>query len=1203
MQTRNKKYILSSNTLKPGEKQKDDHLKLSESSETVALKNLENKENLQARSVLQSKENHIPGTVTFRSRASNKERKLEKRSALKSKENNLKQKSPTFSEIDNYESKLLHTRGISGKNDENKENFVNTFSKTKGKENSEFTNRTRPLSRRAKIVPLSRKENIKELKCEERDSDSKILRRKGSEEELNNKEQGLRFGITSKINDPVLSEEKELSTKLTILNVIDDKISDSRKREITQCISDDQTVVLKKIVNKTNETPEPCRVDKETQDDKKIPVVNKGETLPVRAPSTRIRNKKNNSGSGTQYNIDDQTTVLNKDVNKMNEALESCRENNDTQHNEKIPIANKDDTLSIRAPVTRTRSRKINSAGSTEESNLDKITGSNKNVSKMNETPKLGIESTEAKIVKKSSSVNKGNTLPIRTRSVRIRIKKLNLEGIIKLSNLDGKTIGSVKEFKENETPVSRSENKELIHNGKPVVNKNVTVRRKISSARIRIKKANSEGCSQQNNLNNKDIISNNNSNINETADQETPVAETNISNRTPSDRIRNQNSNSEENETPVLRREKKELKRNGKSSVVSKNDTVPKKILSARIRSIKANSEGSSQQNNHNDKVSNNNTFINETPDQEIPVVKTSVLPNRTPSQRIRSQKTNSQEKLPVSNDSGKKVQFSEKINQSRLKEKVPVWKCKEVKKNTDPNSPIFDFKTKRRSNRVSINRKRDVYEFSFEGNEKFVIKKKRRKQQVRKKKLKPLKKGLLTTDPLFEPTIPSITTRTFYSSKIVKSNSQKPCNQKYSENHENNNSFDGEDQNFDDVTVDDAGYEASISVAESSCMSHINPVMSAMPTPNAHMRFPGPSSTPIVYDERYEYNSIVKSRNIVPKPHEEVKLCFGFDESDDENTSIGLSPVQNFRQLSHLHPSSIASYNVEEIEPIPTRFNLPNFKKPFPLINGKENTQLIHKKRCTSTKINHAKRRKLNEKSIVPDKDSLPPQPQDSNVSVLFEMENEVPLASNFNNVSNPNKSGGTKISPLPLNAQENNVSVLFDNEDALLESNDNDISSQNKYKALKCIQLPLKTQENNASILFDKENKKVSLGTSCNDDPNQNKKDLKCTQHPKILSPEKSFSKPPRKSYDRKSLEAARKNFIENFAGGYPTTDTGSDYEDPEPPYVRKRKKRMESQKENSAVRFTESYSSQNSHLPWKCRISFTDFKLLARRIMQA
>ncbi|KAB7494362.1 hypothetical protein Anas_14202, partial [Armadillidium nasatum] len=1098
---------------------RNDHLKLSESSETVALKNLENKENLQARSVLQSKENHIPGTVTFRSR----ERKLEKRSALKSKENNLKQKSPTFSEIENYESKLLHTRGISGNNEENKENFINTLSKTKGKENSEFTNRARPLNRRAKIVPLSRKENIKESKCEERDSESKILRRKCSEEELNNKVQGLRFGITSKINNPVLPEEEKLSTKLTSLNVIDDKISDSRKREITQCISDDQTVILKKIVNKTNETPEPCRVDKEAQHDKKIPVVNKGDTLPIRAPSARIRSKKNNAGGGTQYNIDDQTTVLNKDVNKMNETPESCRENKDTQHNEKIPIANKNDTLPIRAPVTRTRSRKTNSAGSTEESNLDKITGSNNNVSKMNETPKLGMESTEAKLVKKSSSVNKGNTLPIRTQSVRIRIKKLIFEGSTKLSNLDGKTIGSVKEFsKQNETPVSRSENKELIYNRKPVVNKNVTVQRKISSARIRIKKANSEGCSQQNNLNNKDIVSNNNANINETPYQETPVAETNIfSNRTPSDRIRNQNSNSEKNETPVLRREKKELKRNVKSYVVRKNNTVRKKNSSARIRSIKANSEGSSQQNNPNDKVTN------ETPDQEIPVVNTSVLPNRTPSQRIRSQNTNSQEKLPVSNDSGKKVQFSEKINQSRLKEKVPVWKCQEVKKNTGPNSPIFDFKTKRRSSRASLNRKRDVYEFSFEGNEKFVIKKKRRKQQVRKKKLKPLKKGLLTTDPLFEPTIPSITTKTFYSSKIIKSNSQKPCNEKYSENHENNNSFDGEDQNFDDVTVDDAGYEASISVAESSCMSHINPVMSTLPTPNACMRFPGPSSTPIVYDERYEYNSIVKSRNIVPKPHEEVKLCFGFDESDDENTSIGLSPVQNFRQLSHLHPSSIASYNVEEIEPIPTRFTFPNFKKPFPLINGKENTQLIHKKRCTSTKINHAKRRKLNEKSIVPDKDSLPLQTHDSNVSVLFEMENEkVPLESNFNNVSNPNKSGDTKISPLPLNAQESNVSVLFD-----------------------------------------KENQEVSMGTNCNDDSNPNKKDLKFTQHPKILSPEKSFSKPPRKSYDRKSLEAARKKFIENFAGGYPTTDTGSDYEDPEPPYVRKRKKRMESQKENS------------------------------------
>lgn len=130
------------------------------------------------------------------------------------------------------------------------------------------------------------------------------------------------------------------------------------------------------------------------------------------------------------------------------------------------------------------------------------------------------------------------------------------------------------------------------------------------------------------------------------------------------------------------------------------------------------------------------------------------------------------------------------------------------------------------------------------------------------------------------------------------------------------------------------DNGYEASISVMNdmSSIGSNYihSSVSNAFPTPKVSTKFPGVSSTPRNDSESQFFNPFAGPKLGSLSVKDDIQFCFGFDEPD-EDLNIGVSPMKKVSNLKHLHAVAMSMHsNVEEIDPLPTRFATSRFRRP---------------------------------------------------------------------------------------------------------------------------------------------------------------------------------------------------------------------------------------------------------------------------------
>nr|XP_045591994.1 uncharacterized protein LOC123753981 isoform X2 [Procambarus clarkii] len=513
-----------------------------------------------------------------------------------------------------------------------------------------------------------------------------------------------------------------------------------------------------------------------------------------------------------------------------------------------------------------------------------------------------------------------------------------------------------------------------------------------------------------------------------------------------------------------------------------------------------------------------------------------------------------------PVAQSSDKSLH--KKVILGKQKQKLPVWA--EAKCSTKTPG-------KRKSLRV-LNK--DVFEFMYDVSEEEVKKRrvvKPRKKQVNKKPKPRTKLTLLTTDPNWEIQFPSDILKSVNTSTARKeplfSTISKDCNvRSYSDPSGNNvscnnmsddstrdsvscnnrsdstrdsvscnnrsdstrdsvscndrnddsargsvfsedncesvvsedNCDDFYSHDTDNVTEEFEFETASSFVASNQVTSKAVPMtsVSVFPTPviSKHIsKYIGGSSTPRAENVLSLTSSVESTDEQNPKTlKEDIAVCFGFENEEEEveESSLNLSPVRRSGMQSCLEITGTS--DVVDLENHP-----PN--QPSRFSWG----------------------------SLQPGRQSNVTATNSSSVLVHGRSDFQSSLSSTMQSDKSVSKSTVGK-SDKRKNLKENNSGQV-------------EIRKSNRSK--QCVQPAICENEDsdaedaNASVFFDEvtdQHIKSQLNNPAHRDDNTNMPTNFLVKNTEHVSPEKSFSEPPRKSYDRSILEEIRRKFISEHAG---------------------------------------------------------------------
>ncbi|XP_027231782.2 peptidyl-prolyl cis-trans isomerase G [Penaeus vannamei] len=494
-----------------------------------------------------------------------------------------------------------------------------------------------------------------------------------------------------------------------------------------------------------------------------------------------------------------------------------------------------------------------------------------------------------------------------------------------------------------------------------------------------------------------------------------------------------------------------------------------------------------------------------------------------------------------------------AESPNESSIssKPKLPIWNTWRKKSKTPTEK-------KRRSLRIGG----DVFEFTFNADEEGITKKSRRKRTRRTKREKPkprTKPTLLTTDPSWQT---SILAPKFCrpvgeeSTRLSGKESMREDGNENSRIRENGKARGNEsertnvaveydyDDYFDTHDTEDVfeGFEgetASSFVPGPAGSPVTMPMVSAstLPTPaiSKHMsKYIGGSSTPRVEN----MVSLTVDEPLPPKEvKEDIAVCFGFDdEIEVEESGLNLSPVQRTGQNSQLQITNMTDSFMSYCQPpnqssvMPSRFSWSRLRpgvKSYSSISCSA-SMIAHGRSTTTMSVSQMSNVSQNSRSRVRKGPRTKPVVKKPTEASINRPKRQVNIK---NNEEKEQETVG-------------NVSLLFEEEEGT--------ERQLTLDEMLLNQVPQKEQLSSSGQEYDAR----QLGNS----------------------PEKSFSKPARKSYDRGVLEEIRKKFVKEYGGGDTATETEDEDTSPEKP---KRKKKPQTKRAPKKSKKVDANSSQSSN----------------------
>ncbi|XP_063607790.1 serine/arginine repetitive matrix protein 2-like [Penaeus indicus] len=532
-------------------------------------------------------------------------------------------------------------------------------------------------------------------------------------------------------------------------------------------------------------------------------------------------------------------------------------------------------------------------------------------------------------------------------------------------------------------------------------------------------------------------------------------------------------------------------------------------------------------------------------------PAVKGKKILSETPAQ---SKKITRVMKKPLGTPgSSPAVKAAESPNESLIssKPKLPIWNTARKKIKTPAER-------KRRSLRIGG----DVFEFTFNADEEGVKKKSRTKRTRRTKREKPkprTKPTLLTTDPSWQTSILAPKARRPVGEESTRMSGKESTREDGNENTrggENGKARGNEsertnvaveydyDDYFDTHDTEDVfeGFEgetASSFVPGPEGSLATMPMVSAstLPTPaiSKHMsKYLGGSSTPRVEN----MVSLTINEPLPPKEvKEDIAVCFGFDdESEVEESGLNLSPVQRTGQNSQLQITNMTDSFTSYCQPPNQSFVMPSRFSWSRLRPGAKSYSSIN---CSASMIAHGRSTSTMSVSQM----SNVSQNSRSRVGKSSNRSKSVVKKPTETSISRPKRQVNTKRKEDNKQETVGNVSLLFEEEEGT--------ERQLTLDEMLLNQAPQKEQLSSSG----QENVR-QLGNS----------------------PEKSFSKPARKSYDRGVLEEIRKKFIKEYGGGDTTTETEDEDTSPEKP---KRKKKPQTKRAPKKSKKAAANSSQSTN----------------------
>ncbi|XP_047495937.1 uncharacterized protein LOC125043733 [Penaeus chinensis] len=507
--------------------------------------------------------------------------------------------------------------------------------------------------------------------------------------------------------------------------------------------------------------------------------------------------------------------------------------------------------------------------------------------------------------------------------------------------------------------------------------------------------------------------------------------------------------------------------------------------------------------------------------------------------------------------------VKAAESPNESLIssKPKLPIWNTgrKIIKTPAERKIIKTPAERKRRSLRIGG----DVFEFTFNSDEEGVKKKSRTKRTRRIKREKPkprTKPTLLTTDLSWQTSILAPKSRRPVGEESTRVSGKESMREDGNENtrsRENEKARGNEsertnvaveydyDDFFDTHDTEDVfeGFEgetASSFVPGPEGSLATMPMVSAstLPTPaiSKHMsKYIGGSSTPRVEN----MVSLTINEPLPPKEvKEDIAVCFGFDdESEVEESGLNLSPVQRSGQNSQLQITNMTDSFTSYCQPPNQSFVMPSRFSWSRLRPGAKSYSSIN---CSASMIAHGRSTST---MSVSQMSNVSQNSTRSRVGKSSNRSKTVVKKPTETSISRPKRQVNTKRKEDNEEETVGNVSLLFEEEEGT--------ERQLTLDEMLLNQVPQKEQLSSSG----QENVR-QLGNS----------------------PEKSFSKPARKSYDRGVLEEIRKKFVKEYRGGNITTETEDEDTSPEKP---KRKKKPQTKRAPKKIKKAAANSSQSTN----------------------